>query len=167
MQYKHNEAGAAVMKQLMGDKLWTAENPFYKFSDISKQILNPEDKHNGMYSGNANQMFAKKIRKDVYKVWLGFVFGYNKSSHERAYALMTCQYNAVTGKITQVEASYALGEYARETKPMKTKRTGTVASIYTELATNMKGFMEADAAAYWKGFREYYANRPQCGYYMD
>jgi hypothetical protein len=167
MQYKHNEAGAAVMKELMGDKLWTAENPFYRFSDISKPILNPEGTPNGMHSGNANQMFAKKIRKDTYTVWLGFVFGYNKSTHENAYVLMSCQYNAATGKITKVEARYALGSYARETKPMKTKRTGTPATIYAEIATNMKALMVADAAAYWKGFREYYANRPQCGYYMD
>lgn len=164
MQYTHNPVAAAVMKELMGDKLWTAANPFYNFSEIAKSVLNSDR----MHCGNANQMFAKKIRKDVYKVWVGFVFGYKKSSSDRAYALMTCQYNAVTGKITKVEASYALGEYARETKPMKTKRTGTPATIYAEIATNMKGYMEADMESWWKGFREYYANRPQsCGYYMD
>jgi hypothetical protein len=164
MQYKHNEIAAAVMKQLMGDKLWTAENPFYNFSAIAKPILNSDR----MNVGNANQMFAKKVRKDVYTVWVGFVFGYQKSTRDRAYVLMTCQYNAATGKISKVEASYALGEYARETKPMKTRRTGTPATIYAEIATNMKGLMEADMKSWWDGFREYYANRPaSCGYYMD
>lgn len=167
MQYKHNAVAAEVMKQLMGDKLWTDANPFYNFSAIAKPILNPKNIEHGMYSGNANQMFAKKLRKDVYTVWLGFVFGYHKSSNERAFVLLSCQYNAATGKITKVDAKYALGEYARETKPMKTKRTGTIAAIYAEIATNMKDLMTADCEAYWKGFREYYAKRPQCGYYMD
>lgn len=163
MQYKHNEAGAAVMKQLMGDNLWTASNPFYNFSAIAEPILNSDR----MHSGNANQMFAKKIRKDVYTIWIGLVFGYQKSTAERASVLMNCQYNAATGKISKVEASYALGEYARETKPMKTKRTGTPETIYAEIASNMKALMTADMAEWWKGFREYYAKRPQCGYYMD
>lgn len=163
MHYTHNAAGLETMKQLMGNKLWTAENPFYNFRDIATPILNSDR----MHCGNANQMFAKKIRKDVYTVWVGFVFGYQKSTRDQAYALMTCQYNAATGKITKVEASYALGEYARETKPMKTKRTGTPATIYAEIATNMKALMEADMKAWWDGFREYYAKRPQCGYYMD
>lgn len=168
MQYKHNEIAAAVMKQLMGDKLWTDANPFYNFSKISKPILNPDNKERGMHSGNANQMFAKKVRKDVYTVWIGLCFGYHKSTHDRAWAMMECQYNAATGKISKVEVKYALGEYARETKPMKTRRTGTPESIYTEIATNMKDLMEADMKVWWDGFRSYYANRPQsCGYYMD
>lgn len=164
MQYKHNEIASKVMKQLMGDKMWTAENPFYQISDISKPILNSDR----MWSGNANQMFAKKVRKDVYTVWIGIVFGYKKSTSERAWVLMQCQYNAATGKISKVEVKYALGQYARETKPMKTRRTGTPATIYTEIVTNMKAFMEADMEAWLKSFREYYANRaPSCGYYMD
>jgi hypothetical protein len=163
MQYTRNAIAADVMKQLMGDKLWTAANPFYKFSDIAKPILNSDK----MFSSDANQMFAKKVRKDVYTVWLSFIFGYRKSTRDCAYVLMTCQYNAATGKITKVDVQYALGERARETKPMKTKRTGTVASIYAEIATNMKGYMEADMKTWWDGFRAYYANRPQCGYYMD
>jgi hypothetical protein len=163
MQYTHNAAAAEVMKQLMGDKLWTADNPFYNFASIAKPILNSDK----MHCGDANQMFAKKIRKDVYTVWIGFAFGYQKSTHERAWALMICQYNAATGKITKVDVSYALGEYARQTKPMKTKRTGSIQAIYAEIATNMRSYMVADTEAWWKGFRDYYANRPQCGYYMD
>lgn len=163
MQYQHNAEGSEVMKQLMGDKLWTSDNPFYKFSDVTKPIFNSD----GMWSGDANQMFAKKLRKDVYELSLGFCFGYKKSTVDQASVLMTCQYNHATGKVTKVSVSYALGEYARTTTPMKTKRTGSIAAIYAEIATSMKDLLVADCQSYWKGFTEFYANRPQCGYYLD
>lgn len=166
MQYVHNAAAQETFKSLFGDKVWTNENPFYTFREAFGKLIEGND---NITAGFTNQMFASKVSGDFYKVWVGLVIGYKESVANKAYVLIECRYNRKTQKLTQIKASYAIGEYARTTEPLTTKRTGTAESVYQEVGTKMVEMLNTKIKAYWDGFREYYAKKTKnmCGYHLD
>jgi hypothetical protein len=164
MQFKHYVAGQELMQKLF-PKTYTAEgNPFYAFREMSKEIFGDK------IHGYTNQMFSTKIRPGVYELNLGLVLNFQKSTRETAYVMVTCRYNEETKKLTQIRAGYTLNQYATKPKALDLKRsTGTVETMYGEIAKLMNGIILADIEAHWKGFKEYYSKKVNnmTGYHLD
>jgi len=168
MQWHHMPVAQETFKSLF-PKTYSAENPFYGFRDIAQQVFEVTEK-SSLGGGYTNQMFATKLRTNVYQLHLGLCISYKESTRETAYVLIKCVYNAATGKLTQIEAQYAIGDYARKTSPLVLKRkTGTVETLYTEVALEMKGLLLAKIKGYWDGFTAYYSHKVKnmSGYYLD
>jgi hypothetical protein len=165
MQWTHNAAAFAEMKELFGDKTWTGSNPFYSLSSKAETLFAGTK----VTGASMNQMFAKKINATSYKVWGQIILSYNKSIREQSHVLFKCRYNKLTGALTQIELSFDDSEYASKTEPMKARRTGTVDSMFSEMAAFMGPRIDAQCAAYWKGFTAYYAEKTKnmCGYHLD
>lgn len=164
MQWKHSDAGMEAMKQLFGDKLWTDDNPFYAFhTKVAALFINTPVLH-----GSMSQMFARKVNTNSYQVWGQMTLRYKESIDKTAFVLFKCRYNKVTGALTQIELSHS-SEYATKTEPFKARRTGTVDSMFAEVAAFMGPMIKRRVEAHWKGFTEYYAEKVKnmSGYYLD
>jgi hypothetical protein len=169
MQWIHNAEDQAVIAQLFTNT-YSDENPFYTFRTVYDRVVGARNAEGGgLRGGYTNQMFAKKVRKDVYDMRIGLVIGYKMSTQETAYVLLKFQYNTVTSKMTQIDVSYALGDWVRKATPMLFRRTGYVSEVYADIAENMKRILNTRIADHWKGFTEYYSKKVKnmSGYHLD
>lgn len=165
MKWAYNKAAQDTMTTLFGANTWTDANPFYSLrAKVTTLFANTP-----VTSAYTNQMFAKQINPNSYLVWGQFILSYNKSVREQSNVLFKCRYNKLTGALTQIELQFCDGEYARSVTPMKARRTGTVDSMFAEMAAFMGPRIADQCASYWKGFTEYYAHKTKnmCGYHLD
>lgn len=165
MKWTYHQAARDTMIALFGDKVWTDANPFYSLYSKAPTLFAGTP----VTSAATNQMFAKKINANSYLVWGQMILNYNKSIREESHVLFKCRYNKLTGTLSQIELSYCDSEHARSVMPMKARRTGTVDTMFAEMAAFMGPRIADQCASYWKGFTEYYAHKTKnmCGYHLD
>lgn len=146
--------------ELFGDKLWSAENPFYT-PTLNAALAKVADGDRVSKTGNVNRMKATSLGRGIFRFEVELIVYYKKSTREEAYVRVTGQWSKKTGKVAGVSAKWQEFRGAI-LSPLEVKSSApSVSELYDNVAAVAVGSLSSSIKQYWDGFAAHYSSLPK------